>query len=118
MAARGIPSAMVASTTRSQLRQCLSDVDFPANKEDLLAAAERNGCDDETVQAMRKIPSETYANSAQVAASVTIADDRDVQDGDRAAARQSHTKPGLAETAKDIPTRSPIVDELGENRGS
>ena len=109
---------MVASTTNSQLRQCLSDVDFPANKQDLLAAAERNGCDAETIRAMQSIPAETYANSTQVAASVTIADDRDIRDGDQAAARRTHTQPGRAESAKDVPTQSPIVDELGENRDS
>jgi Protein of unknown function (DUF2795) len=109
---------MVASTTPSQLRQCLNDVDFPANKQDLLDAADRNGCDDDTIRALRGIPPETYNNAAQVSASVTIADDRDIQNGDKAAARRSHTKPGLAETAKDIPVQSPIVDELGENRGS
>ncbi|OBJ35059.1 hypothetical protein A5621_17830 [Mycobacterium colombiense] len=109
---------MVASTTPTQLRQCLSDVDFPANKEDLLSAAERNGCDGETVRALRAVPPETYANVAQVAASVTIADDRDVSDRDKAAARCTHTQPGRAESAKHIPTQSPIVDEFGENRGS
>lgn len=110
---------MVASTTLTQLRQCLSDVDFPANKQDLLDAAGRNGCDDETVRALRGIAPETYNNAAQVTASVTIADDRDIRGGDaKAAARRTHTKPGLAESAKDIPTQSPIVDELGENRGS
>ena len=109
---------MVASTTHSQLRQCLSDVDFPVNKQDLLDAAGRNGCDDDTVHALRGIAPETYNNAAQVAASVTIADDRDERDGDRAAARRTHNKPGLAESAKDIPVQSPIADELGENRGS
>jgi hypothetical protein len=89
---------MVSSTTRSQLRKCLNDVDFPANKQDLIDAAHRNGCDDETVRAMRAIPPETYTNTGQVAASVTIADDGD--------------GPGKAAT------QSPIVEELGENRGS
>uniref|UniRef100_UPI00403C64C6 DUF2795 domain-containing protein n=1 Tax=Mycobacterium hainanense TaxID=3289775 RepID=UPI00403C64C6 len=109
---------MVASTTPNQLRRCLSDVDFPANKQDLLDAADRNGCDDDTVRALRGIPPETYNNAAQVAASVTIADDRDVENGGKAAARRTHTKPGLAENAKDNPVQSPIVEELGENRGS
>ena len=89
---------MVASTTRSELRKCLNDVDFPANKQDLLDAADRNGCDDETVRALRAMPPETYTNVGQVAASVTIADDRD----------------GAGKSAP----QSPIVEELGENRGS
>ncbi|OBH97475.1 hypothetical protein A5678_24390 [Mycobacterium sp. E2733] len=109
---------MVASTTPSQLRQCFTNVDFPVSKQDLLDAAGRNGCDDDTIRALRGIPPETYNNAAQVAASVSITDDRDVEERDRAAARRSHTKPGLAENAKDIPVQSPIVDELGENRGS
>jgi hypothetical protein len=29
-----------------------------------------------------------------------------------------HTKPGLAQSAKDLPSINPIVDELGTNRGS
>ncbi|OBI20262.1 hypothetical protein A5712_17955 [Mycobacterium sp. E2327] len=91
---------MVASTTRSQLRKCLNDVDFPANKQDLLDAADRNGCDDDTVRVLRGIPPETYNNVAQVASSVTIADEGD-SDG--------AGKPGAD---------SPIVEELGENRYS
>ncbi len=91
---------MVASTTRSELRKCLNDVDFPANKQDLLDAADRNGCDDETVRALRAIPPETYTNVGQVAASVTIADEEGNDGAGKAA------------------TRSPIVEELGENRGS
>lgn len=63
---------MVASTTRSRLQRCLTDVDFPANKNDLLAAAERNRCDDETIRALRGIPPETYCNLDQICASVTI----------------------------------------------
>ncbi|OBK43820.1 DUF2795 domain-containing protein [Mycobacterium sp. 1081908.1] len=92
---------MVASTTtRSRLRKCLSDVDFPANKQDLLDAAGRNGGDDETVRALRGIPPETYTNLGQVASSVTIADERE--------------RDGATKTA----AQSPIVEELGENRGS
>ncbi|OBF55619.1 hypothetical protein A5756_13180 [Mycobacterium sp. 852002-53434_SCH5985345] len=109
---------MVASVSPNQLRQCFTDVDFPANKQDLLDAADRNGCDDDTIRALRSIPPETYNNAAQVLASVTIIDDRDLGDADKAAARRTHTKPGLAENAKDIPASSPIVEELGENRGS
>jgi Protein of unknown function (DUF2795) len=91
---------MVASTTTSQLRKCLNDVDFPASKQDLLDAANRNGCDDETVRALRGIPPETYNNLGQVASSVTIADERGNDGAGKAA------------------TESVIVDELGENRGS
>ncbi|SPM27506.1 hypothetical protein MTAB308_987, partial [Mycobacterium terramassiliense] len=73
---------------------------LPASKQDLIEAADRNGCDEQTVRALRAVPPETYANLAQVAASVTVDDDRG---GD-----------GAGEAA----AQSPIVQELGENRGS
>jgi hypothetical protein len=47
---------------------------------------------------LRGIPPETYASVGHLAASVTIADDRD-------------------DAGKSAPG-SPIVEELGENRGS
>lgn len=108
---------MVASTTRSQLRQYLNDVDYPADKEALLAAAARNGCDDQTGRALRAIPPETYANLAEVIASVTLTDDEDLTDAEKAQAHRVHTKPGLAQSAKDVSPINPIVEELGENRG-
>jgi hypothetical protein len=106
---------MVASTTRSRLRDCLNDVDFPADKGNLVEAAVRNGCDEDTVRALRAIPPETYANFSQVLASVPLADTL-LSDAEKAVARRVHTKRGLAEGAKDIPAPSPIVEELGENR--
>ncbi|BBX66232.1 hypothetical protein MSAS_54060 [Mycobacterium saskatchewanense] len=109
---------MVASTTPGRLRRCLDAVDFPANKQDLLDAADRTGCDVETIRALRTIPPETYANVSQVTASLTLADDRGTGDADEAAARRSHTTPGRAESAKDVGPRSAIVEEPGENRGS
>src|SRR3954447_20009105 len=107
---------MVASTTRARLRKCLYDVDFPADKDNLVAAAERNDCMD-AARALRAIPPETYANVGQVLASVDLSDD-DLSESDKAAARRTHTKPRLAQTSKDIPASSPIVEELGENRDS
>jgi hypothetical protein len=108
---------MVASTTRSRLRACLNDVDFPADKDGLVAAAVRNSCDEDTIRALRSIPPETYANFAEVLAAVPLADDR-LTDAEKAVARRAHTKPGLAESAKDIPPPSAITEELGENRKS
>ncbi len=84
----------MASTTRSRLRRCLNDVDYPADKDALLEAAARNGCDDETGRALRAIPAETYANLGEILSSVTVADD---------------------DSAEPV---NPIVEELGENRGS
>jgi hypothetical protein len=110
---------MVASTTRSRLRQCLNDADFPASKQDLLSVADYDGGDDDTVLALRAIPPDTYTNLDQVLASVSIVDEDDaIRDPDKAAARRAHTKPVRAESAQDIADQSPIVDESGENRAS
>jgi Protein of unknown function (DUF2795) len=107
-------NVMVASTTRRRVHDCLNDVDFPATKDDLLTAAARNGCDEDTARALRAIPPESYANLAEVMASVPLADDR-LDDSEKTAARRVHTKPGLAEGSKEIPP-NPIAEELGENR--
>lgn len=108
---------MAASTTPSRLRNCLNDVDYPADKDALLEAAARNGCDDETARALRAIPPETYANLSEVLASVTLGDD-DLTEAEKAEAHRVHTKPGLAQSAKDVSPVNPIVEEVGENRGS
>lgn len=77
-------------------------MDFPANKQRLLETAERNDCDDGTLRALRGIPSATYTNIAQVAASLTIAESRGIRDGDKATVRRSPT--------------TPVFGELGENQ--
>ena len=108
---------MAASTNRSRLHECLVDADFPADKDQLVAVATRNGCDDDTIRALRAIPPESYANLSEVLASVAH-DDDGLSDAEKAQAHRIHTKPGLAQSAKDIPPQNPIVEELGENRGS
>ena len=50
-----------------RLWDALTDVDYPATKDDLLAAARRNAPDDEEVAAvLRSLPPETYANGNEV----------------------------------------------------
>ena len=66
--------SVIASTSEARLRRCLSGIRFPANKQDLLAEAIVNGCDEDTVEALRHIAPTTYTNLRQVLASVTIVD--------------------------------------------
>ncbi|OBG71567.1 MULTISPECIES: DUF2795 domain-containing protein [unclassified Mycobacterium] len=107
---------MVASTTSSELHRCLSDVVFPANKRELLGAAERNGCDTQTLHALSAIPSGTYTNVAQIASSVTIADERDRPDLPRAAAaRPRDAAPKSTDTTDDFPVLGPMVEHVHEN---
>lgn len=110
---------MPASTTRDRLKEALIDVDYPAPKEELLETARRNGADEETVRALRAIPPVGYRSFTEVIASVTILDeDPELAAGQQAERRRLHTHPGLAEQAKDVPAPSPIIEELGDNRGS
>jgi hypothetical protein len=54
-----------------------------------------------------------------VLSSVSLDDEKDVvPPGQQAQARRTHAKPGLAQSAKDLSSINPIVDELGTNRGS
>jgi hypothetical protein len=108
---------MVASTNRSRVRECLVDADFPADKEQLVEVARRNGCDEDTLGALRAMPPERYSNMSEVLASVTH-DDTSLGDAEKAAAHRIDKKPGMAQTAKDVPPPNPIVDELGDNRKS
>ncbi|MBB4934539.1 hypothetical protein F4561_005359 [Lipingzhangella halophila] len=109
---------MVATTTTERLQAALSDADFPADKDRLLEFARANGADDETVRALRALPVAEYENFEQVAASVAKTDaGGPTDDADKANARRHHTHPQMAEREKDIPS-NPIVEELGENRGS
>jgi hypothetical protein len=50
-----------------RLWDALTDVDYPATKDDLLAAAARNAPQDEDVQlVLRSLPPESYANGNEV----------------------------------------------------
>ena len=48
-----------------------------------------------------------------------LRDEQDVgQSGQQAQARRTHTKPGLAESTKDVAPPNPVVEKLGTNRKS
>ncbi|PXY27342.1 DUF2795 domain-containing protein [Prauserella muralis] len=102
-------------TTAERLRAALSTADFPASKEDLVRCAERAEADSGTIGALNAIPPVQYDNLAEVMQSAPF--DQGHEPGEVAQRRQEHDKPGLAQQEKDV-TGHPIVDELGENRGS
>ncbi|WP_433271187.1 DUF2795 domain-containing protein [Actinosynnema sp. CS-041913] len=62
---------MAATTTRKLLAECLSEVDFPADKNDLVDAAIRKG-DPTAVQALREVPAAEYADLDEVLRAVTF----------------------------------------------
>jgi hypothetical protein len=98
-----------------QLREWLGDVDYPAGKDRLVAAAQAGGAPQELVAALRTIPPVEYANRSEVAAAVPVAEGQ--SDSEKAKEDRAPNQSGLAEGAREVST-NPIVEELGENRGS
>jgi hypothetical protein len=43
-----------------QLQKYLSGVDYPAKRDDLVRAAEKNGADSDTLDVVRRLPDRTY----------------------------------------------------------
>jgi hypothetical protein len=110
---------MSASTTHQRLRHALEDVHFPAEKDRLVDQALENDADAQTVRALRAIPPVEYRSLSEVLSSVSLDYEKDVvPPGQQAQARRTHTKPGLAESAKNQSPINPIVEELGTNCGS
>lgn len=63
----------VSAITRGRIRDCLYNVVFPADQPEIIAVAMCNGYED-AARVLRMIPPETYANIAEVLASVDISD--------------------------------------------
>jgi len=93
----------VADTvTADEVLHHLVDVDFPADKDALVAAAGRHGAPDEVVRAIRAIPPVDYRNKDEVVRSLRL-DPAPHRDPGRAAqqARQD-SAPGIAEHERDL----------------
>lgn len=106
-------------TTTERLRRSLQAIDYPADKDALVDEATRTGADEDTVAALRSIPPVEYGNFNDVLASTPMdsQDEEGKTDAEKARERRHHTHPELSEQQKDVPA-NPIVEELGENRGS
>ncbi|PRW65096.1 DUF2795 domain-containing protein [Actinopolyspora mortivallis] len=108
------------TTDRKKLSTILSSVDFPAGKDELVAHAERNGADEDTLAALRAMPrADDYANLTEVQRSVSLdpASEAGQSEADKAEQNTRRTADGLAEHETST-SSNPIVEELGENRGS
>jgi hypothetical protein len=82
----------------------LADVDYPADKDTLLAAAERAGAPDEVLKAIRAIPPVDYRSRAEVARSVRVDPAPGRSPAQKAKQARADAPPGLAEHMRD--TRS------------
>lgn len=106
------------TTQRETVKKSLSGVDFPASKEQLVDYAENNGVDEHTVRAVRTIPRAQYDNLGEVVSAVPL--DKATEAGQSAADKAQQDRQdvsGLAEHERQTSSH-PIVEELGENRGS
>ncbi|MBB3050079.1 hypothetical protein FHS23_001074 [Prauserella isguenensis] len=107
------------STDRESVKAALSSVDFPADKETLVTHAESHGSAEDVAQALRAMPPAEYENIGEVIQSVPM--DMGAEEGrsssDKAKQARHNTRSGLAEHQTEVPA-NPIVEELGENRGS
>jgi hypothetical protein len=58
--------------TPEQVLDYLADVDYPADKDALVSAAERSGAPDEVLRSLRAIPPVDYRSRAEVVRSVRV----------------------------------------------
>lgn len=102
-------------TDRARLKDALTDLDYPANKQQLQAQAAHNNADADTLKALRSIAPESYANFDEVIAATPQVTEE--SEAEKAQQKRHHAKGGVTESEVVTPT-NPIVEELGENRGS
>ncbi|GAA1200742.1 DUF2795 domain-containing protein [Prauserella alba] len=103
------------STDRESLKAALSSVDFPASKETLVSHVEADSGQTDVAQALRAMPPAEYDNIGEVIQSVSLEESR--SDSDKAQQARHNNESSLAEHETEVPS-NPIVEELGENRGS
>src|SRR3954454_15254761 len=83
---------MAAHTTIKEVLAALGEDDFPAGKDDLLAAAQAAGASDEVQKALRGIPPDEYVNRDEVPRSVRL--DPSTEDGRDASRRAEKARAG------------------------
>ncbi|GAA3656857.1 DUF2795 domain-containing protein [Streptomyces sp. S1A] len=103
----------MAHTDVQEILGALKDVDFPADKDELLRAAKVGGASGEALKALRGIPPDRYDNRDQVARSVRVDPDSDLGHSAAQRAEQARKggKPGLSQHLRDAP-KPPVEDEL------
>ncbi len=68
---------MSDTTTVGRLRTVLDDVEYPADKGQLVDHASRNNADEDTVHALHSLPESLYGSFDEVVQSVAIDQERD-----------------------------------------
>ena len=92
---------MTDPATPEQVLAYLEDVDYPADKNTLLAAAERRGAPEAVLRSIRAVPPVDYRSQAEVARSVET-DPAAGRSGSRAAEQaRAEAPPRLAEHLRE-----------------
>ncbi len=100
------------------VRAALVEVDYPADKDALVAEAERRGAAEATLKALRALPPVDYRNEAEVIKSIDIDPARTSGAGlDKGAQARGGSHPGVADHMKDKPAPE-ITQAEGSNVGS
>lgn len=100
-----------------RLRDALADVDFPADKDELIRAAQAAGASDSLLKALRAIPPVEYANRSEVERSVPAdpaagAGLSPAQRAEQAREQRHHGGQHLSQYMRDVP--KPAVEEAEE----
>ena len=92
---------MTDAITPEAVLSYLQDVDYPADKDTLVTAAERAGAPEEVLRSIRAIPPVDYRNRAEVLRSVRV-DPAPGRSASRAAEQaRTDAPPGVAEHLRD-----------------
>ncbi|WP_432563521.1 DUF2795 domain-containing protein [Kineococcus sp. SYSU DK003] len=75
--------------TTEQVLSTLKDVSYPAEREDLLRAAEEAGAGEDVLKVLRAVPAEEYGNAEEVARSVATDEPVDARTAGEQARQQS-----------------------------
>lgn len=108
---------MTVLRNTGELKDVLSDLDFPADKDDVVAHAEQRGAGREVASALRAMPPAQYNQVEEVLRAVPLADPEVEDRSGTEGAQQRKGRSGVAEHLRSAEP-SAIEDELGENRGS
>lgn len=79
----------------------LGELDYPANKDRIIACAGLNGADEVVLSALRTLPVETYHNGVEVLRSLKLSPARERTASAKARDARTHRRPRMAEHPLD-----------------
>jgi hypothetical protein len=94
-------TAVTEPVTTDQVLSYLTDVDYPADKDTLVAAAEQAGAPEGVIRSIRAIPPVEYRNKAEVAQSVRTDPGAGRSPGRAAGQARTDGPPGVAEHLRE-----------------